>query len=51
MTGITKEMTIGEILRTNPDVAPVFTGGRNALSWMSFRTGRISGRGSNGSRH
>ena len=23
MTGITKEMTIGEILRTNPDVAPV----------------------------
>lgn len=23
MTGINKEMTIGEILRTNPDVAPV----------------------------
>ena len=23
MSGITKEMTIGEILRTNPDVAPV----------------------------
>ena len=23
MTGITKEMTIGEILRANPDVAPV----------------------------
>ena len=23
MTGITKEMTIGEILRTNPAVAPV----------------------------
>ena len=23
MNGITKEMTIGEILRTNPDVAPV----------------------------
>ena len=23
MTGITKEMTIGEILRTSPDVAPV----------------------------
>lgn len=23
MTGITKEMTIGEILRTNPDVAAV----------------------------
>lgn len=23
MTGVTKEMTIGEILRTNPDVAPV----------------------------
>ena len=23
MTGITKEMTIGEILNTNPDVAPV----------------------------
>ncbi len=23
MEGITKEMTIGEILRTNPDVAPV----------------------------
>lgn len=23
MTGITREMTIGEILRTNPDVAPV----------------------------
>lgn len=23
MEGITKEMTIGEILRTNPDVAPI----------------------------
>ena len=23
MSGITKEMTIGEILRTNPDVAPL----------------------------
>lgn len=23
MTGITREMTIGEILRANPDVAPV----------------------------
>ena len=23
MTGLTQEMTIGEILRTNPDVAPV----------------------------
>ena len=23
MTGITKEMTIGEILRKNPDVAPI----------------------------
>lgn len=23
MSGITKEMTIGEILRTNPDVAPI----------------------------
>lgn len=23
MSGITKDMTIGEILRTNPDVAPV----------------------------
>ena len=23
MTGVTKEMTIGEILRTNPNVAPV----------------------------
>lgn len=23
MTGITKEMTIGEIIRTNPSVAPV----------------------------
>lgn len=23
MTGITKDMTIGEILRANPDVAPV----------------------------
>ena len=23
MAGITKEMTIGEILRTNPDVAPI----------------------------
>ncbi len=23
MTGVTREMTIGEILRTNPDVAPV----------------------------
>lgn len=23
MSGITKEMTIGEILRSNPDVAPV----------------------------
>ena len=23
MSGITKEMTIGEILRANPDVAPV----------------------------
>ena len=23
MTGITKDMTIGEILRSNPDVAPV----------------------------
>lgn len=23
MTGITKEMTISEILRTNPDVAPI----------------------------
>lgn len=23
MSGITKEMTIGEILRTNPDAAPV----------------------------
>lgn len=26
MTGITKEMTIGEILRTAPDVAPVLLG-------------------------
>ena len=24
MSGITKDMTIGEILRTNPNVAPVF---------------------------
>ena len=23
MTGVTKEMTVGEILRTNPNVAPV----------------------------
>lgn len=23
MSGITREMTIGEILRTNPDVAPI----------------------------
>lgn len=23
MTGVTKEMTIGEILRTNPNVAPI----------------------------
>ena len=26
MTQITKDMTIGEILRTNPDVAPVLMG-------------------------
>lgn len=26
MTGITKDMTIGEILRANPEVAPVLLG-------------------------
>lgn len=26
MSGITKEMTIGEILRTNPNVAPILMG-------------------------
>ena len=36
MNGITKEMTIGEILRTNPDVAPVLlNAGMNCLGCPS----------------
>ena len=38
MTGITKEMTIGEILRANPDVAPVLMdAGMHCLGCPSSR--------------
>ena len=36
MAGITKEMTIGEILRTNPEVAPVLmNAGMHCLGCMA----------------
>ena len=38
MSGITKEMTIGEILRTNPDVAPLLMeAGMHCLGCPSAR--------------
>ena len=38
MSGITKEMTIGEILRTNPNVAPVLMeAGMHCLGCPSAR--------------
>ena len=34
MAEITKDMTIGEILRTNPDVAPILmNAGMHCLGW------------------
>ena len=47
MADITKDTTIGEALRANPDIAPVLMD-RYALSWMPFCTGRDVGRGSYG---
>lgn len=40
MADITRDMTIGEILRTNPNVAPDSYGSRHALLRLSLRTGR-----------
>ena len=48
MAGITKEMTIGEILRTNPEVAPVLmNAGMHCLGCPSGEPGR----GRDGSRY
>lgn len=51
MTGVTKDMTIGEILRANPEVAPVLLdAGMHCLGMPCF-TGRDPGRGSYGTWH
>ena len=50
MADITKDMTIGEILEPI-GCSTYFIKCRNALLRMSFRTGRNSGRSSNGAWH
>ena len=50
MADITKNTTIGEALRINPDRARV-DGDRDALSRLSFRAGRNTGGGGYGAWH
>lgn len=51
MAEITKDMTIGEILRTKPEVAPVLMEAGMHCLGLPVRTGRVLRGGSNGSRH
>ncbi len=42
---VSKDMLIGQLLMVDEGVAPNSDGCGHALSGLSFRTGRISGRG------